>query len=133
MECGKNCPLMEDLEESIACHVCFHRMEQPKTLTCLHSFCLVCITEIPLTEDGSLCCPICRKNTMVSYYEKCFQRILVDQVEDMWNQIHSCRNVTIKILHVINKFLSQRLFIPNININYELIICYLHSYSLYYA
>ena len=79
MECEKVCPLMEDLEESIACQVCFNRMEKPKTLTCLHSFCLVCIMDMRLREDGLLCCPICREHTMVSPYENNFENIFVVQ------------------------------------------------------
>lgn len=57
--------LMQDLEDTITCQVCFQRMEKPKMLSCLHSFCLVCITEMPLVENSLLHCPVCREKSVV--------------------------------------------------------------------
>ena len=60
--------LMQDLEDTITCQVCFQRMEKPKMLSCLHSFCLVCIREMPKVENSLLHCPVCREKTIVSYF-----------------------------------------------------------------
>ena len=70
----KVCPLLQDVENVITCQICLLRMEKPKTLTCLHSFCLKCIEGFALKEDGLLYCPVCRKQAKVSTA----QTILID-------------------------------------------------------
>ena len=55
------------LEEQLTCPYCKHRFEQPRTLPCLHSFCLRCIEGLPQTiqEDSylALSCPSCERLT----------------------------------------------------------------------
>ncbi|KAM4698678.1 E3 ubiquitin/ISG15 ligase TRIM25-like [Rhinophrynus dorsalis] len=52
-----------DLREELSCSVCLSVYTDPVTLQCGHNFCLVCITGILDTQDGSglYSCPECRK------------------------------------------------------------------------
>ena len=52
------------LEEQLTCPVCFDCYDNPKTLPCLHSFCLKCIQQLPVDLDEAkyqISCPTCRK------------------------------------------------------------------------
>lgn len=54
----------EDLLKRAKCKICLRTLEEPKTLPCLHSFCLACLEK--LARDGSrrqekkLNCPVCQ-------------------------------------------------------------------------
>ena len=39
--------LKEELDEQLTCNVCLDQYTNPKTLLCLHSFCLKCIEKLP--------------------------------------------------------------------------------------
>ena len=39
--------LKEVLDEQLTCNVCLDQYTNPKTLPCLHSFCLKCIEKLP--------------------------------------------------------------------------------------
>ena len=38
---------LKELDEQLRCSVCLDLYTRPKTLTCLHSFCLKCIEQLP--------------------------------------------------------------------------------------
>ena len=38
---------LKELEEQLTCNVCLDWYTNPKTLPCLHSFCLKCIAKLP--------------------------------------------------------------------------------------
>ena len=55
---------LDKLQEQLTCPVCLSQFDSPKTLPCLHSFCLKCIQQLPVDlEEGKhvISCPTCRK------------------------------------------------------------------------
>ena len=59
---------LDKLQEQLTCPVCLSQFDSPKTLPCLHSFCLKCILQLPVDlEKGKqvMSCPTCRKTTQV--------------------------------------------------------------------
>ena len=59
---------LDKLQEQLTCPVCLSQFDSPKTLPCLHSFCLKCIQQLPVDlEKGKhmVSCPTCRKTTQV--------------------------------------------------------------------
>ena len=55
---------LQSLQEQLTCHVCLGQFRSPKTLPCLHSFCLQCIEQLPLNlEKGRdvISCPTYHK------------------------------------------------------------------------
>ena len=63
--CTAQSPLgIQKLAEQLTCPVCFDCYDNPKTLPCLHSFCLKCIQQLPVDLDKGkyqIRCPTCRK------------------------------------------------------------------------
>ncbi|XP_033104463.1 uncharacterized protein LOC117107049 [Anneissia japonica] len=52
---------VENVEEKVLeCTICFKRLQNPKSLNCLHSFCLACLEDW-VKEKGKLTCPTCSK------------------------------------------------------------------------
>ena len=50
------------ISEQIKCPVCFEDLHEPKSLPCLHVFCLKCLHALPAVgERKTLECPMCRK------------------------------------------------------------------------
>ena len=52
----------ENLDNLLSCPVCLEHYRDPRGLSCLHQFCLVCLQQIVLTtRSGSkeITCPIC--------------------------------------------------------------------------
>ena len=59
---------LDKLQEQLTCPVCLSQFDSPKTLPCLHSFCLKCIQQLPVElEKGKhmISCPTCRKTAQV--------------------------------------------------------------------
>ena len=59
---------LDKLQEQLTCPVCLSQFDSPKTLPCLHSFCLKCIQQLPVDlEKGKhmISCPTCRKTSQV--------------------------------------------------------------------
>ena len=61
---------LDKLQEQLTCTcpVCLSQFDSPKTLPCLHSFCLKCIQQLPVDlEKGKhvISCPTCRKTAQV--------------------------------------------------------------------
>lgn len=54
---------LKTLEAEITCKICRHQYQSPKTLPCLHSFCLACLKGISTTSDNCsrVRCPECSK------------------------------------------------------------------------
>ena len=59
---------LDKLQEQLTCPVCLSQFDSPKTLPCLHSFCLKCIQQLPMDlEKGKhvISCPTCRETAHV--------------------------------------------------------------------
>ncbi|XP_033119904.1 protein wech-like isoform X2 [Anneissia japonica] len=53
---------LENVDEKVLeCTICFNRFKNPKSLTCLHSFCLACLEDW-VKVNGELTCPTCSKS-----------------------------------------------------------------------
>ncbi|XP_033109440.1 tripartite motif-containing protein 2-like isoform X3 [Anneissia japonica] len=53
---------LENVDEKVLeCTICFKRLQNPKSLNCLHSFCLACLEDCVKTK-GELICPTCSKS-----------------------------------------------------------------------
>ncbi|XP_033107881.1 tripartite motif-containing protein 2-like [Anneissia japonica] len=50
----------DDEEKLLECSICLNKLKQPKTLNCLHSFCMQCLRSL-LKEKDDLICPTCLK------------------------------------------------------------------------
>ena len=59
--------LLNNLHEEVSCSVCMNTFNDPKTLPCLHAFCLHCLNEILGTSGRQdiIACPECRKEIQV--------------------------------------------------------------------
>ncbi|XP_033100204.1 tripartite motif-containing protein 2-like isoform X2 [Anneissia japonica] len=56
---------LEDIDEKVLeCAICFKRLQNPKSLKCLHSFCLACLEDWVKTK-GKLTCPTCTKSYLI--------------------------------------------------------------------
>ncbi|XP_071952792.1 E3 ubiquitin-protein ligase TRIM45-like [Antedon mediterranea] len=53
--------LFEIDSKVLECGICLRRLRDPRTLDCLHSFCLSCLKKLMSTMEGKLCCSTCRK------------------------------------------------------------------------
>ncbi|XP_033100187.1 tripartite motif-containing protein 2-like [Anneissia japonica] len=62
MATSKLSQFLEDVDEKVLeCAICFTRLQNPKSLNCLHSFCLSCLEDW-VKEKGTLTCPTCSKS-----------------------------------------------------------------------
>ena len=64
---------LDKLQEQLTCPLCLSQFDSPKTLPCLHSFCLKCIQQLPVDlEKGKhmISCPTCRKTTQLQVLKK---------------------------------------------------------------
>ena len=60
--------LLNNLHEELSCSVCMNTFTDPKTLPCLHSFCLHCLRGIQRTSGrhDMITCPECRRESTIS-------------------------------------------------------------------
>ena len=60
--------LLNNLHEEVSCSVCMDTFTDPKTLPCLHSFCLHCLRGIQRTSGrhDMITCPECRRESTIS-------------------------------------------------------------------
>ena len=60
---------LDKLQEQLTCPVCLSQFDGPKTLPCLHSFCLKCIQQLPVDLEKAakyvISCPTCCKTARV--------------------------------------------------------------------
>ena len=56
--------LFKQLRKEAECPVCLETVDNPKTLPCLHSFCLNCLKKIPVDEE-IMGCPVCRTSVLI--------------------------------------------------------------------
>ena len=54
--------LPKNLKEQVTCSICLDTFTDPKTITCLHTFCCECIKKHALISqrNGKFCCPECQ-------------------------------------------------------------------------
>ena len=54
--------LLKDLKEHVTCSICLHTFTDPKTITCLHTFCCECLKNHALfsKKNGKFRCPKCQ-------------------------------------------------------------------------
>ena len=55
-------PLLKNLEKQVTCSICLDRYTEPKTISCLHTFCCVCLEEHARRnhKQGKFRCPECQ-------------------------------------------------------------------------
>ncbi|XP_072014810.1 E3 ubiquitin-protein ligase TRIM56-like [Amphiura filiformis] len=53
-----------DIDSLINCGICRSEMEQPKALTCLHTFCFKCLKNVQ-HPPGQITCPLCQDDTLL--------------------------------------------------------------------
>ena len=60
-------PAPTTIEELLTCSLCLELFTEPKTLTCLHSYCKECLNKMTKTSNkyDSILCPLCRDVTAI--------------------------------------------------------------------
>ncbi|XP_071952671.1 tripartite motif-containing protein 2-like [Antedon mediterranea] len=53
---------LQVVDEDLVCAICQERFQDPKSLQCLHSFCLSCLENWIKTNNDKLTCPMCCKS-----------------------------------------------------------------------
>lgn len=54
------------IEELLTCSLCLDLFKEPKTLRCLHSYCVECLRKLTQNkEDKPITCPLCRDETVI--------------------------------------------------------------------
>ena len=55
-------PLWKNLEKQVTCSICLDRYTEPKTISCLHTFCCKCLEEHAIRNhiEGKFRCPECQ-------------------------------------------------------------------------
>ena len=92
---------LEKLEEQLKCAVCLDIYTNPRTLSCLHSYCEECLQRLAIYQQHSITCPNCRCNTIVptpggvTKFPSAFH---LNGLKDIYNTLKrtslSARNVT---------------------------------------
>ena len=60
---------LKKVEDQLTCAVCLDTFKQPKLLNCFHVFCEHCLQRLVVQEGQgqlSICCPTCRRSTLLS-------------------------------------------------------------------
>lgn len=60
--------LVEQAQDELVCSICTDFLVKPRSLSCLHSFCEECLTQLWRVsgEPSTLTCPECRAKTSIS-------------------------------------------------------------------
>ena len=94
---------LKTLEEQLTCAICLDIYINPKTLTCLHSFCQQCLKDLPLDPQGHnyfISCPICCHHTQlpqpagVDGFLKAFQINNLKEVYNLMRKVSGHQQVT---------------------------------------
>ena len=57
----------DSIEDLLTCSLCLDLFKEPKTLKCLHSYCIECLRKLTeKKEDLPITCPLCRDETVMS-------------------------------------------------------------------
>ncbi|XP_033118007.1 E3 ubiquitin-protein ligase TRIM71-like [Anneissia japonica] len=87
---------LDDLDQKILeCMICFRRLQEPKSLNCLHSFCKACLQDW-INAKGTLSCPTCLKSYPIpegglqNLPPNTFLNNLLEIVEQVENGEHEC-------------------------------------------
>ena len=68
--------LLKNLEKHVTCSICLDTYTKPKTIACLHTFCLICLEEHALRtqSQGQFRCPDCQAQVNIPE-GKCFDNL----------------------------------------------------------
>ena len=75
-ECSTGMAASVEREDEVKCGICLEQFQDPRSLPCLHSFCLECLQR-SLDENTSLKCPMCRAKHELD--KDCLLLLPVDQ------------------------------------------------------
>ncbi|XP_033095459.1 uncharacterized protein LOC117100021 [Anneissia japonica] len=84
---------LEDIKIALECAICFERLQQPKSLSCLHTFCLGCLQNW-VKKQGQLVCPTCRQSQMIPEggLQKLYPNIFVNNMLDCFEKVENAGN-----------------------------------------
>ena len=63
---AKSSDSLKKLEEELTCSICTDQFTNPKTLSCLHSFCQACLERLTDYNNG-VKCPTCRSTCTCTF------------------------------------------------------------------
>ena len=86
MDTGEETSTMDDL---IICPICLETYKDPKTLSCLHTFCARCLSRCMTGYRRELPCPTCRRITMIpaSGVQGLQYDYRIEQMKDMLKKV----------------------------------------------
>ena len=91
------------LEKQLTCDICFDLYTNPKTLSCLHSFCQQCLEDLPLDPQGDnyfISCPTCHHRTQLPHptrtadFPAAFQINNLKEVYNLMTKVSGHQQVT---------------------------------------
>lgn len=109
-----NAKLMKEINEQfLICKICYEPYKNPKTLTCLHTFCSNCLQKhIDSEQERStryslygryLFCPICSKKTEIPTggIRRLLDNFLVSNLTDVVNRLKTSKIPPCEICHMV--------------------------------
>lgn len=55
---------MEDVKQSVTCGICLQIFNDPRALSCSHTYCLICLQGFQTSSSKKKNCPECRKDSI---------------------------------------------------------------------